>query len=73
MISLHVNGKRIELDAATPLTEYLAQLGLDPRAVAVEHNGEIVERSRFAETVLDEGDQVEILRMVGGGASSDRE
>jgi thiamine biosynthesis protein ThiS len=67
VISLQVNGKRVELDAATPLLRYLSQLGVDPRAVAVEHNGEIVERARFEKVVLDEGDQVEIVRMVGGG------
>jgi thiamine biosynthesis protein ThiS len=67
LITLQVNGKRVELDAATPLLRYLEQLGVDARAVAVEHNGVIVERERFADVVLDEGDQVEIVRMVGGG------
>jgi thiamine biosynthesis protein ThiS len=64
---LTVNGKRVELDEPTPLTDYLAQLGADPRAVAVEHNGEIVERTSYAMVVLREGDRVEIVRMVGGG------
>ena len=67
MISLQVNGKRVELERATPLLEYLDQLGVNPRAVAVEHNGEIIERSSFASVVLKEGDRVEIVRMVGGG------
>jgi thiamine biosynthesis protein ThiS len=67
VIALEINGKKVELEAATPLLRYLAQLGVDPRAVAVEHNGEIVERSRFESVVLDEGDRVEIVRMVGGG------
>ena len=72
MISLQVNGKKVELDTATPLLRYLSELGVDPRAVAVEHNGEIVERGRFAEVVLDDGDQVEIVRMVGGGSPGAR-
>lgn len=67
MISLRVNGKEVELEAATPLLDYLRALGVDARAVAVEHNGEIVERGRFDGVVLKEGDQVEIVRMVGGG------
>ena len=67
MISLQVNGKQVELDVPTPLLRYLSDLGVDPRAVAVEHNGEIVERSRFESVVLEEGDRVEIVRMVGGG------
>jgi thiamine biosynthesis protein ThiS len=47
---------------------YLEKLGVSPRAVAVEHNGTIIERASYAEAGLDEGDVVEIVRMVGGGA-----
>jgi sulfur carrier protein len=68
MIALQVNGKRVELEGPTPLLEYLEQLGVNPRAVAVEHNGEIIERAAFESAVLSDGDQVEIVRMVGGGA-----
>ncbi|HKW59269.1 MAG TPA: sulfur carrier protein ThiS [Candidatus Dormibacteraeota bacterium] len=67
MIALQVNGKQVELQSATPLLDYLRTLGVDPGAVAVEHNGEIVERALFEKVVLDQGDQVEIVRMVGGG------
>jgi sulfur carrier protein len=70
VISLRINGKEVELAAPTRLLDYLAGLEVDPRAVAVERNGEIVERARFEAVVLEEGDQVEIVRMVGGGASS---
>jgi thiamine biosynthesis protein ThiS len=69
MITLQVNGKRVELDGPIPLPAYIAHLGLDARAIAVERNGEILERSAFEETVLGDGDQVEIVRMVGGGLS----
>jgi thiamine biosynthesis protein ThiS len=68
MIALQVNGKRVELEHPTPLLVYLEQLGVNPRAVAVEHNGEIIERAAFESAVLSDGDQVEIVRMVGGGA-----
>jgi sulfur carrier protein len=67
LIALQINGKKVDLDRATPLLDYLRALGVDPRAVAVEHNGEIVERDRFDGVVLNDGDQVEIVRMVGGG------
>ena len=70
MISLQVNGKRVELERPTRLLAYLDQLGVNPRAVAVEHNGVIIERSAFASVTLQEGDTVEIVRMVGGGARS---
>lgn len=67
MISLTVNGKTVELDAPTPLPAYLERLGVDPRSIAVEHNGEIIEHADYERTTLAEGDVVEIVRMVGGG------
>ena len=67
MITLQVNGKQVELDAPIPLVLYLEMLGVNPRTVAVEHNGEIVQRMSFASVVLNQGDRVEIVRMVGGG------
>jgi sulfur carrier protein len=67
MITVQVNGRRVELDQPTGLLAYLETLGVSPRAVAVEHNGVIVERSRYADAKLADGDVVEIVRMVGGG------
>ena len=67
VIALQINGRHVDLDEATPLLGYLAGLGVDPRSVAVEHNGEIVERDRYGEIMLRAGDVVEIVRMVGGG------
>ncbi len=62
-----VNGKDVELAGETPLLEYLARLGLDPRAIAVEQNGEILQRDQYQAATLRDGDVVEIVRMVGGG------
>ena len=64
---LTVNGKPVELERPTPLPDYIRSLGVDPRAVAVEVNQRILERAEFEGTVLDEGDVVEVVRMVGGG------
>jgi sulfur carrier protein len=69
VIGLLINGKPVELEAPTSLLEYLERLGVDPRAVAVEHNGVIVERAAYANIQLGPGDVVEIVRMVGGGAA----
>lgn len=68
VIALQVNGKQIQLDGPIPLTTYLEELGVSPRAVAVEHNGTIIEREAYATTTLRDGDVVEIVRMVGGGS-----
>lgn len=67
MIRLQINGKPIELEQPVPLVLYIEQLGVNPRYVAVEYNGEVIERTAYAATVLKEGDKVEIVRMVGGG------
>jgi sulfur carrier protein len=67
MISLRVNGKEVELEHPTRLLDYLDQLGVNQRAIAVEHNGTILERAAFEGVTLEQGDTVEIVRMVGGG------
>lgn len=72
MITLRVNGKNVELERPTPLLSYLEKLGVNPRAVAVEHNGTIIERAGYEAVTLKEGDTVEIVRMVGGGGSDTR-
>ena len=68
MISLRINGKTVQLERPIGLLAYLDQLGVNPRAVAVEHNGTIIERAAFDAATLEDGDTVEIVRMVGGGA-----
>ena len=69
MITVQINGKKVELERATPLLAYIEKLGVNPRAIAVEHNGTIIERAEYASVTLKEGDTVEIVRMVGGGRS----
>jgi sulfur carrier protein len=68
MILLRINGKEVELEHPTRLLDYLDQLGVNHRAVAVEHNGTIIERAAYDAVTLRHGDTVEIVRMVGGGA-----
>jgi len=65
-----INGKDVDLSGDTPLLDYLARIGLDPRAVAVEHNGDILQRDQYERAVLRDGDVLEIVRMVGGGITS---
>jgi sulfur carrier protein len=70
VIRLQINGKHVELDGPTPLLDYLEQLGVNPRAVAVEHNGAILERAAYQAATLRQGDNLEIVRMVGGGTTA---
>ncbi len=69
MIALTVNGKPREIAEPLTLQAFLEKHGVDPRLVAVEHNGEIVRRDRYGAVVLQAGDRLEIVHMVGGGAT----
>jgi sulfur carrier protein len=65
---VQLNGKRREIAAgSSTLADLVAELGLAGKRIAVECNGEIVPRSRHAETVLADGDRLEIVGAVGGG------
>ncbi len=66
-IGLSLNGERRRVPAGQTVAALLEQLGLDRRKVAVERNEAIVSRSAYAETVLQEGDQLEIVHFIGGG------
>lgn len=67
-MQIAVNGKLRELEAPCSLLEFLQQHDVNPQLVAIEHNGEIVRRDGYGDVVLAEGDVVEIVHMVGGGA-----
>ncbi|MBI4282558.1 MAG: sulfur carrier protein ThiS [Chloroflexi bacterium] len=67
MITLTINGRRRKLEGPTPLIDFLRSSGVNIQFIAVARNGEVVERGRFSEVILDEGDEVEIVRPVGGG------
>ena len=67
MISVTINGERRQLDAPLNCAELLTHLELVGKRVALERNGEIVPRSRFAAERLAEGDRLEIVVAVGGG------
>ncbi len=67
LVSLQVNGEPRQCPAQTRLPQLLEQLGLNPRLVAVEYNGEILHRQFWAETQIQSGDRLEIVTIVGGG------
>ncbi|AFZ17572.1 sulfur carrier protein ThiS [Allocoleopsis franciscana] len=66
-ITLQVNGETRTCEPHTLLPQLLEQLGLNPRLVAVEYNGEILHRQYWSETQIQEGDKLEIVTIVGGG------
>ena len=66
-ISLQVNGKTFTCDESSSLPEVLAQLEFNPRLVAVEYNGEILHRQFWTDTLIQAGDRLEVVTIVGGG------
>ena len=66
-VTITLNGERFELDSPKSVAALLAQLDIDPRRVAVEHNLDIIKRQTFSDVLIGEGDTVEIVNFVGGG------
>ena len=66
-INLTVNGKSRAVAEATNLEAYLTSFGLNLQFVAVGYNGEVIKKETFSQVVLREGDNLEIVRPVGGG------
>ncbi|HYM75996.1 MAG TPA: sulfur carrier protein ThiS [Candidatus Dormibacteraeota bacterium] len=68
-MKLHINGEEKTFDSAVPTLAALVEtLGMKPDRVAVELNREIVPRDRWEGTHLNEGDRLEVVHFVGGGA-----
>jgi sulfur carrier protein len=65
-MKLVLNGKPREV-RATEVEALVAELGLPLAAALVEHNGTALLRSEWAKTSLQDGDRLEIIRMVAGG------
>lgn len=66
-LALTVNGERTRYAAPLSIVALLDALGLDCRKIAVERNQAIVPRSRHVTTMLEDGDQLEIVHFIGGG------
>jgi sulfur carrier protein len=66
-INLQVNGDRQTCAASLNVPDFLTSIGLNPRLVAVEYNGEILHRQLWQDTLLQDGDRLEIVTIVGGG------
>ncbi len=62
-----MNGESREIDSGTTVAGLIEALKMQPRFLAVERNFELVPRARHAECLLADGDQLEIVTLVGGG------
>ncbi|KEQ24549.1 sulfur carrier protein ThiS [Paenibacillus tyrfis] len=64
---LTVNGELREVDNAANVAELLSAFKLDNKILVVELNRVIIDRTRYEEARLNDGDHVEIVHFVGGG------
>ena len=66
-MQITLNGDAHEIAGPLTVAELLAELSIDARRVAIEHNLVVLKRPTFDTTMVREGDQVEIVNFVGGG------
>ncbi len=64
---MRLNGEPHSLTSGLSVAGLVRELGRDPRTVAVEYNGQILNRSRYDETMIQEGDRIEVVHFVQGG------
>ena len=66
-VEITVNDEPREIAAGTTLAELLKEMQYQPKFVAVERNLKLVPRAEHPECVLEAGDQLEVVTLVGGG------
>jgi thiamine biosynthesis protein ThiS len=66
-MQITVNGEDKALAGAMTVEDFLQDLGINPRKVAVERNLEIVPKSTFGTVMVEDGDRLEIVHFIGGG------
>jgi len=65
-MQIQLNGENTQV-AAINLTDLVAELGLEQRMIAIERNMEVVPKSEYMVTKLEENDRIELVHMIGGG------
>jgi thiamine biosynthesis protein ThiS len=66
-MNIRLNGELRSLQQARTIPELLAEIGLQPQTVIVEHNGVALRRTEWPQATLAENDQIEIVKVVAGG------
>ena len=64
---IQLNGDSYEINKGTNLNELLNKLKIQKNKVAIEVNGEIVEKNKYPKLILNKDDKVEIVHFIGGG------
>ena len=64
---IQLNGNPYEINNGTNLNELLNKLKIQTNKVAIEVNGEIIEKNKYTNLILNKDDKVEIVNFIGGG------
>ena len=64
---IQLNGDLYEINNGTSLNELLNKLKIQKNKIAIEVNGEIVEKNKYSNLILNKNDKVEIVQFIGGG------
>ena len=67
MAKIQLNGDLYEINNGTNLNQLLNKLKIEKNKVAIEVNGEIVEKNKYTNLILNKDDKVEIVHFIGGG------
>lgn len=66
-MNIHLNGENRDVPEGLSVMELVRHLGLEPGWVVVEHNVVALDRSLWHATTISDGDQIELVRFMGGG------
>ena len=64
---IQLNGSIYEINSGTNLNQLLSKLKIQKNKVAIEVNGEIIEKNKYPKLILNKDDKVEIVHFIGGG------
>jgi sulfur carrier protein len=67
VVTIQLNGDPCELPDSTTVADLLTRLDIDQRRVAVERNFVVLKRDLYGSTIIEAGDQIEVVNFVGGG------
>ena len=67
MAKIQLNGKLYEINTGTNLNELLNNLKIQKNKVAIEVNGQIIDKKKYPNLILNKNDKVEIVHFIGGG------
>ncbi len=67
MIEVTVNGKPVTLESSLTIERLLATVAVPPNYLAVELNADVVPRENHAAVLVKDGDEIEVVTLVGGG------